>query len=126
MSDWDFASLRKMERRRAPRIEGTARVEVVTARRIVSAELVDVSLSGFKIRLLEEVGLPPKARLRLPDHGIEVDVRMVWARQPFFGWLIVYSRSALERMQVMMADIARKTGRSKPLRIRVRRVADGM
>lgn len=105
---------RAVERRRTPRFEGRVRVFVHTLRGPVAGEILDASLTGFRIRIPSAIPVPPVTRLKIPDHGVEVPVQMVWSRSQIYGWRISYNGAQVGRVMAAIADLADRIRTAPP------------
>ena len=96
-----------VDRRGAPRHAGVIRVMISGFREPVPADMVDVSLTGCRLRCRTVAGLPAASLIWIPTLAFAVQAERVWARGTVSGWRFVYNPRQTAAVRAAVARVTR-------------------
>lgn len=90
------------ERRIARRIGGNAPVKIRYRGREEAASMVDVSLTGFRLRCRADAALPPGATIQVIGLGFEVRARQIWRDREYSGWRFAFNAGQAKQIEALV------------------------
>ncbi len=99
--------VRRVERRRTWRANGSAEAIFQTLRGPVLVEIVDASLTGVRLNCQEALLLPGHGRLVMPGRNIDILVQRRWMRGAVSGWAFLFDAAQSKRL-VSIIDATRR------------------
>ncbi|SDT97814.1 PilZ domain-containing protein [Stappia sp. ES.058] len=90
------------ERRSTPRAQGSTQVMVITMRGPISARMLDVSLTGCRIRCPDLPKFAISARIAILAYGLELLAEQRWRNGAHSGWRFVYNAAEQDRLKTLL------------------------
>ncbi|WP_029059888.1 PilZ domain-containing protein [Stappia stellulata] len=90
------------ERRSTPRANGSTQVMVITMRGPIPARMLDVSLTGCRIRCPDLPRFAISARIAILAYGLEILAEQRWRNGTHSGWRFVYSAAEQDRLKALL------------------------
>lgn len=90
------------DRRIARRYRGDLPVSIQALGRDEPASMVDVSLTGFRLRCRPDAVLPAGATIVVLGLGFEVRARQVWRHKDLSGWTFAFNTHQTTKIQSLI------------------------
>ncbi|WP_181702513.1 PilZ domain-containing protein [Chthonobacter albigriseus] len=90
------------ERRAAKRYHGSSQVRVKLDGTDVPAAMVDVSLTGFRLRCGEPHDWPEKVEIFIVSLGFTVSAALVWRDSDQTGWRFLFNTRQVAQIQALI------------------------
>ncbi|WP_349360009.1 PilZ domain-containing protein [Stappia sp.] len=90
------------ERRLTPRARASTQVMVITMRGPIPARMLDVSLTGCRIRCEDLPKFAVSVRLAILSHGLELQAEQRWRQGDHSGWRFIYTAEEQQRLQAIL------------------------
>jgi hypothetical protein len=101
---WKEITGRYAEKRITKRVGGSAAAFVHTIAGPLEAEIVDVSLTGARIRTFRGALLPVVSVISIADYGIELKATRVWVKGAMSGWRFQFDNRQSKKFQQALMD----------------------
>ena len=92
------------ERRNTPRASASTQVMVITIRGPFPARMLDISLTGCRVRCADMPKFAATVRIAILAHGLELQAEQRWREGDISGWRFVYNAEEQDRLQAILRE----------------------